>query len=276
VSTIEACKRTVETTGRDGGRSAERSTRTTDQVERLADQASYLVGMIARKYIGLGVVFEDLVSAGNVGLVKAAYKFDENKGVQFGTYAVWWIRKEIAEAVDNERYLIRVPRYAIDLRRRVLDHQNGARSDGAEEPAPEELSRATGLSAAQIARCSQGFAGVESIHATWDEDGGLALEERLADPDVLGPSELVLRAESLQAIRRALKALSPRERAVIVLRYGVADQEPLTLRETAARMGLSRERVRQIQRSALDGMRAALAPLRRGPRAVKRPRVRRG
>jgi RNA polymerase sigma factor (sigma-70 family) len=245
-------------------------------IDRLASQASYLVTMMARKYVGLGLPFDDLVSAGNVGLVKAAYKFDEGKGVQFGTYAVFWIRKEIAEAVDNERYLIRVPRYAVDIRRRVMDHRTGRLGKDGEEPAAEELSRATGLSAVQIERGSQAFAGVESIHALWDDEGGLALEERIADPGKKGPSELVLQAESLQAIRRALKTLSPRERQVIALRYGVADQEPLTLRETAGRMGLSRERVRQIQQDALGRLRMALAPLQLDPRPARsrRPRSR--
>src|SRR5262245_30328997 len=93
--------------------------RAPEEVERLTREASYLVRFLARRHLGHGLDIDDLVAAGNLGLVQAAYKFDERRGLRFATYAAWWIRKEIAETLQRERSTIRVPRYALELRRRL-------------------------------------------------------------------------------------------------------------------------------------------------------------
>jgi RNA polymerase sigma factor (sigma-70 family) len=131
------------------------------EVVRLTKEASYIVGLVARRYAACGVALEDLVAAGNVGLVLAAHRFDARKGAQFSTYAVWWVRKEILEAIGSERFMIRVPRYASDLRRRALEDGEAGfsvRSDGPNRPSSRSCRR------------------------RFRDDDSRALEERIADP----------------------------------------------------------------------------------------------
>jgi RNA polymerase primary sigma factor len=220
------------------------------EVLRLTSEASYLVRMLARRYAASGVAFEDLVAAGNVGLVVAAHRFDARKGVLFSTYAAWWVRKEIVEAIGKERLLIRIPRHASELRRHVLD-------DGA-----------AGFSARQIRRAEQSFFPVVSLNESRDDDGR-TVEERIADPGALLPMESVDFGAAKSSMARALGALRPRERAVVELRYGLGVGEPMTLLEVASRLGLSRERIRQIQAEALRRLRRMLGaalPFRARPR----------
>jgi RNA polymerase primary sigma factor len=209
------------------------------EVIRLTKEASYIVGLVARRYALCGVALEDLVAAGNVGLVLAAHRFDARKGAQFSTYATWWVRREILAAIGTERFMIRVPRYASELRRRVLE-------DGE-----------AGFSARQVRRAEQTFFPVVSLDTSRDDDSR-ALEERIADPGALVPLESVEFEDAMSSMGRALKALRPRERAVVELRYGIGVDEPMTLNEVAARLGLSRERIRQIQAEALRRLREAL------------------
>jgi RNA polymerase primary sigma factor len=232
--------------------------RDASEVVRLTSEASYLVRMVARRFAARGVALEDLVAAGNVGLVMAAHRFDARKGVQFSTYAVWWVQREIMEAIGKERLLIRIPRYASELRRRVLE-------DGA-----------AGFSARQIRRAEQTFVPVLSLDASRDDDGR-TLEDRIADPGALLPMESVEFEDAKSSMGRALAALRPRERAVVELRYGIGVAEPLTLNEVAARLGLSRERIRQIQAEALTRLRkllgAALTSRARPRASVQSPRL---
>jgi RNA polymerase primary sigma factor len=213
--------------------------RDASEVLRLTSEASYLVRMLARRYAASGVAFEDLVAAGNVGLVMAAHKFDPRKGTQFSAYAVWWVRREIVEAIGRERFLIRAPRYAIELRRRVLEDGHA------------------GLSARQVRRAEQTFVPVVSLDAARGDDGW-TLAERISDPRALLPVESVEFDNAKSSMGRALATLRPRARAVVELRYGIGVEEPLTLNEIAARLGLSRERIRQIQVEALGRLRKAL------------------
>ena len=225
-----------------------------DKVVRLTTEASFIVGMVARRYAARGVPFADLVAAGNLGLVVAAHKFDPRKGTRFPSYAVWWVRKEIVEALGSERFLIRAPRYAMELRRRVLEHGDA------------------GLSARQVRGTEQTLVSVVSLDASRDDDGW-TLEERISDPRALLPAESVEFENEKSSMARALAALRPRERAVVELRYGIGVDEPLTLNEIAARLGLSRERIRQIQVEALRRLREALGAALPSP---ARPRARLG
>jgi RNA polymerase primary sigma factor len=209
------------------------------EVSRLTSEASYIVGMVARQYATRGVAFEDLVAAGNVGLVGAAHRFDAQRGIQFATYAAWWVRKEIVEFIGKERLLIHIPRYAFALKRRVIEDGDA------------------GMSARQVRRAEQAFVTVVSLNTSRGDDGE-TLEDRIADPGSLLPVESVEFGEAKLSVERALGALRPRERAVVELRYGLGGGEPMTLIDIAARLGLSRERIRQIEGEALARLRGVL------------------
>jgi RNA polymerase sigma factor (sigma-70 family) len=212
------------------------------EIARLTNEASYIVGMMARRYASRGIAQEDLVAAGNVGLVVAAHKFDARKGVQFSTYAAWWVRKEIVDALWQGRVMIRVPRYATQIKRRILEHGEA------------------GLTERQVRRAEQTFTPVLSLDAARDDDGP-PLEDRIADPKALSALQSVEFGDAMSSMERALAALRPRERAVVELRYGIGGAEPLRLIDVAAQLGLSRERVRQIQSEALKRLRKALGAM---------------
>ena len=197
--------------------------------ERVRSALAYVVS-VARRYPACGVPIEELIAAGNLGLVEAALRFDPSRGVKFVTYADWWIRKTMLHAIQDQAPMVRIPRYSQERRRR--DAQSS-------QLPPYRLA--------------------VSLDQPTTSDGDRTLADGLASSDrESDPGELVW-SDYARHLRRRLEELTPREREVLVLRFGFLGADPMSLREIGREIGLSRERVRQIERRALDRLRDLLA-----------------
>jgi RNA polymerase primary sigma factor len=232
-----------------------------DEIARRVQEVRNLVHMFARRYQSRGVAFEDLVGAGNVGVVEAAHRFDPDRGVKFSTYAAWWIRKAMVESLQSGASMIAVPLYAAHRRQRVMEAMKRGRSSGERDRSLNDVAAELGLSAQQATWAVAYSTGVVSMHAPVSGDSGHSWEDRLARPAEEGPEAIAMDADRERAAREALQALSPRQRRVVMLRYGGSanGDEPTSLKEVGRVMGLSRERIRQIESDALEAVRRKLA-----------------
>ncbi|MDE2145999.1 MAG: sigma-70 family RNA polymerase sigma factor [Burkholderiales bacterium] len=222
-----------------------------------------LVVSIAKKYAGRGLPMGDLIEEGNLGLMHAISKFEPERGWRFSTYATWWIRQGVERALTQQARLIRLPVHVVRelnqvLRaRRLLETADGSAAVGA-----EQLAQALGRSTAEVAlllQLAEQPASLDGARAGIDGEPGATLLDQVADEGVADPLERRLDAEAQQLLASGLGALSAREREVLVGRYGLHGREPQTLEEMAQQLGLTRERVRQIQQEAQTKLRRGLA-----------------
>ena len=230
------------------------------EIARRVQEVRNLVQMFARRYQSRGVAFDDLVGAGNVGVVEAAYRFDPDRGVKFATYAAWWIRKAITDSLQSGASVVAVPRYTARRRQRVMEAMKLGRSSGERDRSANDVAAELGLSDRQASRAVVSSTNVVSMHAPITGDSGHCWEDTLARPAEEGPEALAMDADRERAAREALQALSPRQRRVVMLRYGGSgiDDQPTSLKEVGRVMGLSRERIRQIESEALEAVRRKL------------------
>jgi len=228
------------------------------ELARLIEEARRLVPLCARAYLGRGVPFDDLVGAGNVGVVEAAYRYDPDRGVKFPSYAMWWIRRGMSAAVERESNLVIVPRYSRERRRRVLEVL-ATRRDG--ETAPQthaSIGAKLGLTGDQVERAMTCWSVMLSLDTPTRREGR-TLGDDLAAPGEAEPDAVALSAEQWRRAGHAIAALSERQRAVLTLRYGLGDAEPARLSDISEVLGINRERVRQIENQALAQLRRTLA-----------------
>lgn len=232
--------------------------RDNDEIRGWIEGALAHVPSVARRFLGCGLAFDELLAAGNLGLVQAALRFDPSRNVKFVTYAGWWIRKTILKTIQVQVGPVRLPRYRLEQLRDVHDARRRLARSGGVEPDLAALSRATGLSSGDVElllgiglralSLEQPIAPGESLSV-----GGL-LE---ADPE-RGPQRALVRRDSLRHLRQLLDDLGERERRVLDLRFGLGGHPPRTLREAGRILGISRERVRQIENRALRQLRDLL------------------
>lgn len=216
------------------------------------------VPCVARRFLGCGLSFDDLLAAGNLGLVQAALRFDPARNVKFVTYADWWIRKAILKTIQEHSGPVRLPRYRLEQLRELHETRTRLQHDSGREPTVEELARATRRSSEEIDM----LLGIGRRGVSLEDQGHLdelrPLNRTLADDLDKSPQRALLRKDSLRHVRRSIEALDERERVVLDLRFGLSSDPAMTLREAGLRLGISRERVRQIERRALDHLRALL------------------
>ncbi len=209
------------------------------------------VPAVARRYVGNGPDLDELIAAGQLGLVQAAIRFEPQRKMKFITYADWWIRKAILEAIETLSGPLRVPRYRYAKLRWIRQARAQWTARHGEAPTTEQLAAVTGIPIGQVEQILSNVPrGVSLDHPTHREEHR-SLGESLQDPRSASPQDSLIRSDLAHRLRRELAALSFRERAVIRLRFGLGDRPPLTLRETGRVVDLSRERVRQIELSAL-------------------------
>ena len=210
---------------------------------------------IAAEYRGLGIPFEDLINEGNLGLIEAAHRYDPGRGVRFITYAVWWIRKAILKSIADHSSVVRVPTYRRKKMRQVRDAEQSLRGSLGRAPDREEIAGHLAGAVAHLDHLLDTNPREISLDDPCAPDAERVVRDVIADVGAVCPEGQFLRDEDTSLIRKALEGLTEKERRVIRERYGLSGFHPMTLNEIGQRMGISRERVRQIEVQAKDKIR---------------------
>jgi RNA polymerase primary sigma factor len=226
---------------------------------RLIERNLRLVVSVVKRYRGMGLPFEDLIQEGNIGLMKAAQRFDPDRGNRYSTYAIWWIRQAIGRAIEDKGRAIRLSAHAQGKVRKAVRTRNELSATLGREPADEEVAERLGWTVGEVRTLSGLLPDVFSLdQLVGAEDGSAAFGEFVEDEQASEVPEEVIRDMENAQLKESMGEISARERHVLVRRYGLDDREPATLAELGAELGVTRERVRQLQRNAERYLRVRL------------------
>jgi RNA polymerase nonessential primary-like sigma factor len=225
--------------------------------QQMIERNLRLVVSIAKNYLGRGLPMTDLIEEGNLGLMHAIGKFEPERGFRFSTYASWWIRQNIERAIMHQARLVRLPVHVVRDLNQVLKARRALEAEGARGPRADKPVRVEDVAAAlhrpvqEVAELLKFAELPTSLDAPLERDAGESMIDTVADDQAVDPMGLTLHREVEQLLDHGLAELSEREREVLAGRYGLRDREPETLEVLAERLGLTRERIRQIQQEAL-------------------------
>lgn len=236
-------------------------------LEKIMKHNLRFVVSVAKQYQEMGMWLGDLINEGNIGMIKAAQRFDETKGFKFISYAVWWIRQSILQAINEKGRTIRLPLNVNSNTSKVMAMRRELLQKKEREPSIAELAKATELSKEVVKKCLKAYARCKSLDAPIDDEGDQSMINLLEDHTIARPDhELAVEESRKKEVAQLISTLPPRQKTIIAMYFGIGRSRPSSLSDIAEDFGLSRERVRQIKDRSLRKLR--LAALRHMPEVV--------